>query len=214
MLNRIVKGRVSKPNLAAKESEKPSLSPAKYNPKFEFLHKKSPVAIIKPHRISSPHNSGSLNKYIEVFVSNVVESNKRNEKSVKRILDTLEKDKSEKKEKSKSDLNSSIIHSMSKHMNHAVETHKKIKEKDNNDSFYVEASDINSIAFNTAPVEGNYKMRSPFVSKTERYPEIKQSPGPGSYDTYKIADQSNNSDIKISPQAFGSTYRNRTHFLN
>lgn len=172
------------------------------------------MAIIKPHRISSPHNSGSLNKYIEVFVSNVVESNKRNEKSVKRILDTIEKDKSDKKDKSKSDLNSSIIHSMSKHLYHAMEKQNKIRERDNSDSFYVEASDINSIAFNTAPVEGNYKMRSPFVSKTERYPEIKQSPGPGSYDICRNADQSEQSEIKTSPQAFGSTYKNRTHFLN
>lgn len=100
---------------------------------------------------------------------------------------------------------------MSQHMNRLTDGHVKVREGD--DSFYIDAYDYNSIAFNTAPIETNIKMRSPFVSKTERYPDIKLSPGPGSYNILR-EDSSINSDMKVSPQAFGSTYRNRTHFLN
>lgn len=115
---------------------------------------------------------------------------------------------------SSSALNNSIIQSMSHHMNSALYNTQKFKNRENSDSFYIEANDYNSIALNTAPIETNIKMRSPFVSKTERYPEIKQSPGPGSYNITQEVSSVNQSEILMSPQAFGSTYKPRTHFLN
>ena len=195
-----------------KNKDTEALSPAKYNPNHQFIHRKSPVTIIKPHQISSPHNSGSLNKYIEVFIGDVVESSK-NANSVKRILDTMVKGKNEESQNSGSAINNSIIQSMSNHMNTMIVKNNSNKIE-GDDSFYIEANDYNSIALNTAPIESNIKMRSPFVSRTERYPDIKQSPGPGDYNIVQEENSSLSNDMLTSPQAFGSTYKNRTHFLN
>lgn len=184
-----------------------TLSPTKYYPKHDMLHRKSPVAMITPHKVSSPHNSGSLNKYIEVFIHDVVDSTSRPHKEVtNKIIETISKTNLDHSEsKGNSELNNSIINSMSHQMNYVLEN--AVKQHDKEDgSFYIEASDYNSIALNTAPIDSNIKMRAPFVSRTKRYPDIKQSPGPGSYDIAKekSLDQSY---IKVQPPAFGSNYK-------
>ena len=193
------------------------LSPAKYDPKHELLHRKAPIPMIKPHKISSPKNNGSLNKYIQGFIQDVVHSTSSPEHGVKQILVTLKKSKDTDGKNSSlnnTSCHNSVIHTMSQHMNYAKHAKEKIDMQQNDDSFYIEANEHNSIAMNTAPIESNIKMRSPFVSKTERYPEIKQSPGPGSYNVTHETEKSVTSDLYTSPQAFGSTYRHRTHFLN
>lgn len=204
------------PSIPYKKAKKEgSLSPAKYDPKYDLLLKKSPTALMKPHQISTPHNSSSLNKYIEVFIHDVVDTTSKDPHSVSKILETMNKSKQNKsKSGSNSALNDSIIHTMSHHMNHFTDSHIRVKDRDPEDSFYFEANEYNSIAFNTAPIDSNIKMRSPFVSQTQRYPDIKPSPGPGSYNVTTDGNVSNQSDMKVSPQAFGSTYKRRTHFLN
>lgn len=124
----------------------------------------------------------------------------------------MTKGKNEKSLNSGSAINNSIIQSMSHHMNSLVSHNNINRKREGDDSFYIEANDYHSIALNTAPFESNIKMRSPFVSKTERYPDIKQSPGPGDYDIAQ--EEGSGNDINTSPQAFGTTYKNRTHFLN
>ena len=189
------------------------MSPAKYFPNHELLHKKSPFTMITPHKISQPHNSGSLNKYIEGFIHDVVDTSSHEQHYATKIIDTMNKTKVvEPKILNKNDLNSSIIKNMSSHLSNAMDTHVKQRDKETDDSFYIEVNDYNSIALNTAPIDSNIKMRSPFVSKTERYPQIKPSPGPGSYNLIKETESKN--EMKVSPQAFGSTYKYRTHFLN
>jgi len=191
-----------------------SLSPAKYYPNHNVIHRKSPVTMITPHKISSPHNSGSLNKYIEVFIQDVVDTTSKPHKAISQIIETMGKTKNEESEsKEQLALNNSIIHTMSTHMNQVLDNTIKKRDKEGDISFYIEANDHKSIALNTAPIDSNYKMRSPFVSQTERYPEIKPSPGPGSYNLIKDT-TIDKSEIKVSPQAFGSTCKYRTHFLN
>lgn len=99
-------------------------------------------------------------------------------------------------------------------MNRIMENHLKGLGQEGDDSFYIDANDHKSIALNTTSHEANIKMRSPFVSKTERYPAIKPSPGPGQYNLVKELNTEVQNEMKVSPQAFGSTYKNRTHFLN
>lgn len=169
---------------------------------------------MKPHQISTPHNSSSLNKYIEVFIHDVVDTTSKDPHSVSKILETMNKSKQKSKSGNNSALNDSIIHTMSHHMNQFTDSYIRVKDRDPDDSFYFEANEYNSIAFNTAPIDSNIKMRSPFVSRTQRYPDIKPSPGPGSYNVTNNVNSSNQSDMKVSPQAFGSTYKRRTHFLN
>ena len=181
---------------------------------MSFCINKSPITMITPHKISQPHNSGSLNKYIEGFIYDVVDSSAIGQHHATKIIETMNKSKvDESKPSNKSDMNSSIIKTMSNHFNNAMDTHFKQRDKETDDSFYIEVNDYNSIALNTAPIDSNIKMRSPFVSKTERYPQIKLSPGPGSYNLIKEPDVLKN-EMKVSPQAFGSTYKYRTHFLN
>jgi hypothetical protein len=179
-----------------------------------LVYRKSPVALIKPHKVSAPNNSGSLNKYIEGFIHDVVDSTKKGNNGVNRIIETMMKGCNEENQKSKSTLNNSIIHSMSNHMNSAVHNTQRFKKNKDSNSFYIEVNDYKSIALNTAPIDTNIKMRSPFVSKTERYPDIKLSPGPGSYNVDQEVSSVNQSEMLMSPQAFGSTFKHRTHFLN
>lgn len=144
-----------------------TISPAKYSPNYDLLHKKSPVAMIKAHNISGPQNNGSLNRYIEVFIHNVVDSTGARPHQSPQMLT--------------SPLHSSVVENMSSHMSKVVNTYGRVKGHDTDDSFYIEASEMNSIALNTAPIDTNYKMRSPFASKTQRYKDIKPTPGPGAY---------------------------------
>ncbi|CAI2358878.1 unnamed protein product [Moneuplotes crassus] len=186
------------------------LSPVKYNPNHELLHKNTPCAIIKGHDISSPHNNSSLNKYIEAFIGDVVDSSSKGENQ-KKLLERINKFNSDESSANHSVTNNSLIQSMSNHLNTIVG---KTQKQEGGDSFYIEANDYHSIALHTAPIESNIKMRSPFVSKTERYPDIKQSPGPGDYNLIQENSLNMTDDMMTSPQAFGSTYKNRTHFLN
>jgi len=132
---------------------------------------------------------------------------------VKRILDTMTNSKNEESSQSNSALNNSIIQCMSNQLNTMISKNKRTRDQGDEDSFFIEANEHNSIALAT-PVESNIKMRSPFVSRTERYPEIKRSPGPGDYNLIKDQDSTISNEMLTSPQAFGSTYKHRTHFLN
>lgn len=67
------------------------MSPAKYNPNVELIHKKSPAVVIMAHKVSAPNNSGSLNKYIEGFIHDVVDSTKRGKNGISRIIETMNK---------------------------------------------------------------------------------------------------------------------------
>lgn len=214
----IVNQTKTQPSIPFKKEEiKDVLSPSKYYPNYDFLHKKSPVAMITPHKISSPHNSGSLNKYIEVFIHDVVDTTSKGDKKpvTTKIIETMSKGQLDKSEsKAQSELNNSIIHSMSTRLNHLRETSQRKNDRDGDMSFYIEANDHKSIALNTAPLDSNIKMRSPFVSKTKRYPDIKLSPGPGDYNLIKEEKDDDESYMKLPAPAFGSNYKDRTHFLN
>jgi hypothetical protein len=73
--------------------------------------------------------------------------------------------------------------------------------------FLLKQEIINSIALTTAPINTNIKMRSPFVSNTIRYPEIKQSPGPGDYNI-EIKNQNEKESLgNLEPKPFGSSYK-------
>ncbi|CAI2387312.1 unnamed protein product [Moneuplotes crassus] len=207
----IVKHEKTSPSIPNKKLKKAEvLSPVRYNPNPKVLYKSSPSALIKSHHISSPHNNSSLNKYIEAFIGDVVDSSSKGDNQ-KKLLERLEKLKIDESSHDYSATNNSLIQSMSNYLNILVS---KAQKQEGDDSFYVEANDYHSIALNTAPIESNIKMRSPFVSKTERYPEIKQSPGPGDYNITQEDSLSLTEEIATSPQAFGSTYKYRTHFLN
>lgn len=67
------------------------LSPMKYSPNLDLLHRRAPVPHINEHKTSAPNNSGSLNKYIEVFMHDVVDSTSNAKKSVAKILETINK---------------------------------------------------------------------------------------------------------------------------
>lgn len=160
--------------------------------------------------INSTQNNSSLNKYIEAFISDVVDSSTVGENQ-KKLLDKIKKIKGDSSSLNESEVSNSLIQSMSNQLNSLVG---KTQKQDGDDSFYVEANDYHSIALSTAPIGSNIKMRSPFVSQTERYPDIKPSPGPGDYNLTGEKSESVLNHMSTSPQAFGSTVKNRTHFLN
>ena len=175
---------------------------------------KSPIVMLNPQKPFQPHNNGSLNKYIKGFISEVVEGNHKGYQNASTIIEAMNKlNSNDAKTPKKVDLNSSIIKTMSEYLNNIMDNQSKLKESESEEPYYIGVNDINSIALNVAPVDSNIKMRSPFVSKTKRYPTIKQSPGPGSYNLAKEQEQQKNNE-KESQKAFGSTVKQRTHFLN
>ena len=146
-------------------------------------------------------------------MNEVIQSKSTGNQNTSKIIETINKLKPENpKFIGNTDLNSSIIKTMSEYLNDAMDNKLKQRNIETEDNYFIEVNDINSIALNSAPVDSNIKMRSPFVSKTERYPAIKQSPGPGSYNLINEPENAV-SKTKESSKAFGSSFKSRTHFL-